>query len=301
MCTRDLPPSPLEDWSNAPFVSGRELFIKRDDLLPFPLAGNKVRKLFYELADIDLTTTTILTVGAVNSNHCRTAAMIAARRGGQTHLILHGDVASKSAQFTLTMLKRLGATWEVVEPGGIRNAIHSAQETLPGQVHFIPGGCHTPAGVAAYSSAVYELEDHLDGPPDLIVHASGTGATQAGIIAGCHNIGWKSTRVFGVSVARDAKRGTESIREALSWQSLEDLPIELSDEYRAGGYGLTDQRVTQALETGWRNGLPLDGTYTAKAFSALLDEEGPATRVNRVVFWHTGGLNTQIMMDADSS
>lgn len=297
----DLPSSPLEDWSDAPFISGQELYIKRDDLLPFPLAGNKVRKLGQELGYIDLAATTILTVGAINSNHCRTAAMIAARGGGRAHLILHGEDASTSAKITFAMLKRLGASWDIVHPSEIRDAIDSAHKAILGPVHFVPGGCHTPAGVDAYAKAVDELADQLNEPPELIIHASGTGATQAGLIAGCHSNGWSSTRVLGVSIARDAVRGTDAVREALSWRGLEGLDIEFSDEYRAGGYGLIDARVDQARETGWRYGLPLDGTYTAKAFSALLDKEGPAATCNRVVFWHTGGINTQIMMDSDSA
>lgn len=297
----DLPPSPLEDWSDAPFGSGRELHIKRDDLLPFPLAGNKVRKLSQELGNVNIATATILTVGAVNSNHCRTAAMIAARGGGRAHLILHGETSSTSARITLAMFQRLGASWEIVDPSDIQDTLSSARKHLPGPVHFVPGGCHTPSGVDAYADAVDELANQLKSTPDLIIHASGTGATQAGLIAGCHRNGWTSTRVLGVSIARDAVRGTAAVREALRWRGLGDLDVEFSDEYRAGGYGLIDASVHRALETGWRHGLPLDGTYTAKAFSALLDREGPATQCDRVVFWHTGGINTQIMMDADSA
>lgn len=301
MQNTDLSPSPLEEWSDSAFVDGFQLFIKRDDLLPFPLAGNKVRKLSYELADVDLRTATILTVGAITSNHCRTAALLAARGGGSAHLILHGDVRAKSAEITFDMLTRLGATWDVVALDGIRRAVDEAQRSIPGEVHFITGGCHTPAGVDAYADAVEELASQLDAAPDCIILPSGTGATQAGIIAGCHALGWTSTRVVGVSVARDTHRGVESIREALSWRGLAEAEVEFLDNYRAGGYALVDDRTRTARDTGWRYGLPLDGTYTAKAFSALLDRAGSAADSDNVVFWHTGGFNTQTMMDIDSA
>lgn len=295
-----LPPSPLEDWSGNPIAIDRELLIKRDDLLPFTLAGNKVRKLNYELAGVDIPASTVVTVGAVTSNHCRTTAMFAARNGGHAHLILHGNTTSQSAKLTLAMLSRLGATWEVVDSTEIPVAIAAARKSQRKPVHFIAGGCHTPAGVEAYVDAVHELADQLENPPDWIVLASGTGATQAGIIAGCHAIGWHCTRVLGVSVARGSARGKEAVREALSWRGLQELDIHFSSDYRANGYGLINDRVRRTRDLGWRNGLPLDATYTAKAFSALTDEEGPVSPSARVIFWHTGGLNTQMMMDVDS-
>lgn len=294
------PPSPLENWTDVDFGIGCSLLIKRDDLIPFPLAGNKVRKLAFELADVDLTKNTVLTVGAITSNHCRTAAMFAARGGGRAHLILHGDSSAVSAKLTLEMLGRLGATWDLVPPAEIPHSIELAKKDLPGCVHFVAGGCHTPSGVEAYAQAVKELATQLDAPPDCIYLASGTGATQAGIIAGCHDLGWTSTRVRGISVARDRLRGARAVREALTWRNLSHLQIDFSDEYRAGGYGKTDPRTENARDIGWRAGLPLDGTYTAKAFAALLEESRARGSQESVLFWHTGGLNTQLSMDVDA-
>src|SRR5699024_4604105 len=81
----------LQRWSNLDRTIGAECWLVRDDLLPFPLAGNKVRKVEAEFTTIPAETGVLITNGSVDSNHCRTVAMFAAQRGLKAHLVLHGE------------------------------------------------------------------------------------------------------------------------------------------------------------------------------------------------------------------
>ncbi|MDB9845764.1 pyridoxal-phosphate dependent enzyme, partial [Acidimicrobiales bacterium] len=68
---------------------GPQIWIKRDDLTGFGLSGNKVRKLEYHVAAAKAAgATTLVTCGAVQSNHCRATAIAAAKTGMKCVLLL---------------------------------------------------------------------------------------------------------------------------------------------------------------------------------------------------------------------
>lgn len=297
-----ITPSPIEDWTGRLTSHEQQILVKRDDLLPFPLPGNKFRKLTSELATIDPETSTIVTVGAVHSNHCRTTAFMCSKMGIHPHLILHDD-GSDPLMFKvgIGILDRLGATYEIVESQDIESTIDASLERFSrqGPVHFIAGGCHTSAGVHAYEMAVHELAQQIESPPSAIFLASGTGATQAGIVLGTVKLGW-TTEVIGISVAREATRGADAVAEALSWRCASgDITIRFSDAYRAGGYGKTDRRTLETVERAWNAGFPVDPVYTGKALVGLKDmvETGALERPGPIVFWHTGGLFQALLKD----
>lgn len=285
------PESPVEFHESLSDALGVELLVKRDDLLPFPLAGNKVRKIEAELASLIRLPEVVITNGGIDSNHCRTLAFMGARRGFRVHLVLHGLQGSASA--ALSLLHSLGARYEIVEPHDIAPTIErlSAQYSHAGIApHVIPGGAHTPAGAIAYrdTSSQTVAEAH----PDVVIFASGTGATHGGIAAGAASVE-PDPRVIGVSVARSADRGFPAVREAACWAGLPpDRELEFRDEFRDGGYGLASDATLSAVSLGWSHGLPLDPTYTGKAFAALfaLTRSGEIAPGSRVLFWHTGGL-----------
>ncbi|QRO86719.1 1-aminocyclopropane-1-carboxylate deaminase/D-cysteine desulfhydrase [Kytococcus sedentarius] len=273
--------------------------VKRDDLLPFPAAGNKVRKLHSELQGVELRGRVLVTVGSVTSNHCRTAALMAAQRGGRAHLLLHGDLERSPGQrAALRLLAATGSTYEVVAPEQIRPRLDALLPELGDSAHFVYGGCHTPGGVRAYMEAAVELGDQLPTQPDWIVHATGTGATQAGLIAGVREMGW-STRVLGVSIAREAPRAEEAIREGLQWVGHGNAEVLVDDRHMAGGYGMADSRVHAAVADGWRRGMPLDNTYTGKAMAGLIANISTGFLTGQIVFWHTGGFLTHYSQLAD--
>ena len=292
--------SPLESHESLGDALGIRLLVKRDDLLPFPLAGNKVRKLLAELDSLEVPPDLVISNGAMASNHCRTLAFIAARRGIRVHLVLHGGVDDR-ASAALRLLGDLNASFSVVDPSQISSTIRAVAEdglSRRERVHVIAGGCHTPAGAAAYRRATVQLLDVCT--PDAIVLASGTGATQGGIVAGAA-LRTSSCVVIGVSVARATSRGVGPVREAARWAGAsDDVPITFLDGYRDGGYGLHGATTDAAVRMGWRHGLPLDPVYTGKAFAGLLDllRLGRLTKGTTVLLWHTGGLANYLLAEA---
>lgn len=291
---------PVQDFKALGASLGIELLVQRDDLLPFPLAGNKVRKVFAEIRNLAAMPDVLITNGGVDSNHCRTTAMIGALRGFRVHLVLHGDPTREvSDSKSLEMLNLLGATSQVVLPQDIRGAIDGALTRFRASglaCHVIAGGCHTPAGALSYRDAGLPVFNKLR--PDFVFVASGTGATQGGLVAAAERA-VSRPQVVGISVARTAERGIDAVKEAAAWAGAANAGIIFDDGYRSNGYGQSDELTWEAVQLGWRHGLPLDPTYTGKAFAGLLEYSRRGMLANRrVLFWHTGGLWNYLASEA---
>lgn len=297
-----LLPSLVESFDRLGAHLGIELMVCRDDLLPFPLAGNKVRKISAELAALVTTPDLLVTNGAIYSNHCRTLAVMAAQQGIPTHLVLHGNVNDASAKSALKLFHDLGAGFTVVAPGRIATALLEASETASSEgkaSHVIPGGCHTAAGAIAYRDAANEALAKCQ--PDYVILASGTGATQGGIAASACG---GPSRVVGVSVARQAQPGREAVLDAAFWAGAPpDINIDFRDSHVDGGYGHHGEATERAVRLGWAYGLPLDPTYTGKAFAGLLSmvRSGEIRKGEKVLFWHTGGLANYLVSVGDKN
>lgn len=266
-----------------------DLWIVRDDLLPFPLAGNKVRKVMAELGTTLRPGDAVITNGGVDSNHCRTVAMFAAQRGARAHLVLHGQ-EDGSEGTALAMLRALGAECSLGPADSIAERVERTRTDFANEglrVHVIAGGGHTPSGARAIKEAGIEVLREA-GFSHVFV-ASGTGATQGGLVAASVEVA-PQTEVVGVSVARDVARGAGPVQEAAEWAGAPNASVLFLDEYRAGGYGKTNAFVDRAVRLGWSHGLPLDPTYTGKAFSALVDWGREGRLDSKTLLWHTGGL-----------
>lgn len=284
---------------------GVDLRVKRDDLLPMPGGGNKVR--IWRAIAADLAARgcdAVVTCGGIESNHARVAALACAQRQWPCHLVLHGDPARlRSFRGNAYLAAMAGATVEVVDPDGINAAMRAAADRLTSEgrsPHIVEGGGHGLHGSLAYCDAVRELELQCaaDGwVPDWIVVPSGTGTTHAGIAAGVLAVGWR-TRVIGVSVARRNPKGTEVVTRAvddLSRHLGQEAPatVEFRDEWVGEGYESASARVRALIARVARtSGLLLDPTYTAKAFLGMTDlvAQDELARGTRGLFWHTGGL-----------
>ncbi|QGU07269.1 D-cysteine desulfhydrase [Corynebacterium occultum] len=279
----------LQRWDSLDDLLGAKFWVIRDDLLPFPLPGNKVRKIAAELASLNFPVEVLISSGEVDSNHCRTLAMFAAQQGIKAHLVLHGNTVDEDS-VGLRMLRQLGANFEVAEPGSIAEQIKQLRAGYEAQglrVHVVSSGGHTVAGAHAFRAAGTEILKRR-AFTQLFV-ASGTGATQGGLIAAAQAEG-DSTEIIGVSVAEPRERGVPPVREAARWAGAQNRHVVFLDGYRAGGYGKSDAAVEEAVRIGWEHGLPLDHTYTGKAFTALLDWSRRGLLDSSVAFWHTGGL-----------
>ena len=184
----------------------------------------------------------------------------------------------------------------VMEEGGV--AIYSI--TSAGRIHRLHGGASTPLGAAAYAQAVDELFAQIE-PPDVIVHSSSSGGTQAGIVAGCTLAGAK-THVIGISADESAAGLEREIRAILSGMGellavgadrFTDVPVHVDDRFVGEGYGVPTDASRKAIELVARTeAIFLDPTYTSKAMAALVRHvrTGEVTPEETVVFLHTGGM-----------
>ena len=299
-------PTPVEPLTrlSSRLGGGPRLFIKRDDAIPFGFGGNKVRKLALVAAQARAENAdTLITAGGVQSNHARATAAAAARLGMRAVLVANGTPpARKTANALLDEL--LGA--EVVYVGSREERMSKVQELAAslraeGRRPFaIPIGASTPLGALAFALAVAELVDQMPAP-DVIVHSTSSGGTQAGLVAGCRLLGL-ATRVIGVS-ADDSSSSLEAQVTAIvtgigNLLHLDPAAlaagtaIEVDDRFVGGGYGVPSDQSREAIElTARSEAIFLDPTYTSKAMAALIAyvrqrqlEEGQT-----VVFWHTGG------------
>lgn len=269
------------------------LWVKRDDLIPQWMGGNKVRKNYAILSSICQKVgvpDVLITNGGAESNHARAVALMGAQLGCQVHLVLHGQEPKASTAGNSFFYRSAGAVAHYVDSQEIGRTIKRLEQKCVAKgltVSVIPGGGHSAEGVLAYADAVAELPYEAD----YIVHASGTGGTQAGLLAGVERQSW-STSIVGVSVARIKHRGTEEIMKLLPADFPEER-VDFRDEYRFGGYQKYSQDLMDFVHYVIREeGIPLDLTYTGKAMYGLVQlvDSGEIAPRSRVVFWHTGGL-----------
>lgn len=283
---------------------GLDLCAKRDDLYPVSGGGNKGRKMARFLVSIRKQRgDALVSCGGLQSNHARVVALTAAAQRWPCRLVLHGDPAAlKAPAGNLLLMLLAGARVVVTTPDLMATELEQAMALFrsEGRNPFqIPGGGHAWEGAWAYANAIDELARQCgDEPPDAIVLASGTGTTQAGLMAGVERRGW-NTRVIGISVARRNPQGVQSVGAAYeqvrAHLALSGPPrrIEFFDEFVGEGYEQAGAEVWETIRAVAREcGLLLDPTYTGKAFHGLTElvRRGEIPASGRVVFWHTGGL-----------
>jgi D-cysteine desulfhydrase family pyridoxal phosphate-dependent enzyme len=299
-------PTPVERMSNLSIALGTapDIFVKRDDAIPFGFGGNKVRKLALVAgrAKADAADT-LITAGGVQSNHARATAATAAKFGMRAILVANGAPQVKPSANAL-LGRLLGA--EVVYVAAREERQPKMRELADrlraggGRPFVIPIGASTSLGAVGFALAVAELLDQMPAP-DAIVHSTSSGGTQAGLVAGCRLLGLK-TRVVGVSadasssaLESDVASIVEGMAEVLSIDRgllATGTAIEVDDSYVGEGYGIPTEASTAAIEVCARTeALFLDPTYTAKAMAGLIAyvRGGRFKRDQTVLFWHTGG------------
>jgi 1-aminocyclopropane-1-carboxylate deaminase/D-cysteine desulfhydrase-like pyridoxal-dependent ACC family enzyme len=299
-------PSPVEEMTRlrAALGGGPRLLVKRDDALGFAFGGNKVRKAEYVAARAQADgADTLVTTGGVQSNHARVTAAAAAKLGMRCVIVVNG-VKPERATANALLDALLGAEVVYVPSRDDRAAALTATtERLrsEGRHPFeIPLGASIPLGAVAFVQAVAELVRQLPAPPDVIVHSTSSGGTQAGLVAGCRLLGLP-TRVLGVSadasapalerIVRDLVGGVEELLGA-GRGTLAPPAIEIDDRFVGPGYGIATDESREAIALLARTeAIFLDPTYTSKAMAGLI----AALRARRfpesqtVLFWHTGG------------
>lgn len=291
-----------------------EIYIKRDDLLPFSFGGNKVRKAqkFYQEI-IELKPDVLVTYGSSSSNHCRIIANLAKALGISCEIISPEE--NKHETPNSKIVANLGAKVRYCALNQVKETIDKTMEELAekGKPYFIMGGGHGNPGTEGYKDAYeeivgYEKEHQIQF--DYIFHASGTGATQAGLLTGQLLSRREDQKIVGISIARLAEPGGNVVLESVT-DYFEDMMCKdkitkdekeeyiqkakaslcFTDRYRLEGYGAYNEEVLKTIrEVEEQDGIAMDNTYVGKAFWGMkqyLKEEN--IQGKKILFIHTGG------------
>ncbi len=298
-------PTPLHEaprLAEALGVRGR-LLVKRDDLTGFAVAGNKARPLEYLLAAaVDADADVLVTGGTPGSNFCAATAAAAAVAGIDCVLVYAGPAQTARHPNHLAAM-RWGARIEWTgdpDRASVDPALGTTADKLSaagGRPFVCPRGGSTSLGATGFHRAARELADQLDGPA-VVVLATGSGGTTAGLVAGNVALG-RLFEIHGASVSRAPGATRERVlhlargcADLLGTPVPGDADVHLLDA-RGPGHGQAspegDEAARLALQT---TGLVLDPVYSAKALAALPAVLG--TRIHdsdlTTIFWHTGGL-----------
>ena len=255
------PPSPVHELARfrAALGGGPRLLVKRDDAIPFGFGGNKVRKVALVAAQaIADGADTLLSVGGVQSNSARVVAAVAARMGLRCVLVANGDRPSRlSANALLDDL--LGAEVHYVrsreERAPAMARIAAELRAAGRQPYEIPLGASTPLGALGFARGVGEMVAQ-GVMPDVIVHATSSGGTQAGLVAGCalHGLPTRVARASAPTI-RPRRSATPSASViagmgailGVDGAALADArPIEVDDTFVGDGYGVMSAASQEA-------------------------------------------------------
>ncbi len=315
MLTNHLPriplahlPTPLEEMSHLreALGGGPRLLIKRDDQTGLATGGNKTRKLEFLVAEaLAQKADTLITVGALQSNHCRQTAAAAAKMGLRCALVLSGGPLRRSQwNGNLLLYDLLGA--EVHWAGGrdrdsVAGEVADELRASGARPYFIPVGGSVPTGCAGYVAAVEELAEQLTGRGervDRIVFSSSSGGTHAGLLVGVKALGL-DVRVEGID--NDKVGGLLEKIKPLASATAARLGLDLSfseadfilhEAYGTPGYGVITDAERDAMRLLARSeGIICDPLYTGRALVGLIDlvRRGVYGPDETILFWHTGG------------
>ncbi|AOE41702.1 D-cysteine desulfhydrase [Pantoea agglomerans] len=300
-------PTPLEHLPRLSDYLGRDIFIKRDDFTPVAMGGNKLRKLEFLAADaLREGADVLLTAGAIQSNHVRQTAAVAARLGLKCVALLENPIGTHAENYLSNgnrlLLDLMDA--EVVMVDALNNPAEQLAEQaarLEAQgfrPYIVPVGGSNALGALGYVECAQEIAHQSEGVVDFaaVVVASGSAGTHAGLAVGLEHL-LPETELVGVTVSRQVEaqlplveRLRQSLAETLEVQAK--APITLWDDYFAPRYGEPNDEGMAAVKLLARlEGILLDPVYTGKAMAGLLDGVGQNRfrREGPLLFIHTGG------------
>jgi len=273
-------PTPLEEAKAlAKQLGPRQLLLKRDDATGLALGGNKARKLEFIMGDVLAQgADSVVTWGATQSNWCRQTAAAAAKLGLNASLVLlERGSTGREVDGNLLLDRLFGASIrhvsvasdvKTLELAGVSEHVERAAEEERGRGRrpyiapiggsALEGSMRAPWGAIGYVDAFLELLSQISAlgkSLDAVVHATGSGSTQAGLLAGALACSPK-TRIVGISVSEDRETMAGYVRR-IADSTLELLGLELRtreedvivlDDYLEAGYGIFTPAVGAALE-----------------------------------------------------
>ena len=305
-------PTPLEHMPRlSDALGGPQIFVKRDDCTGLATGGNKTRKLEYSMGEaLANGADTIITVGAVQSNHVRQTAAAACKLGLECEVLLEHRVEHPTDLYRSSgnvLLDRIfGANLREYSAGTDFDAaiadVAEEVEAAGGEPYVIPGGASNPVGALGYVGCGLELlrqfeEQSLD--VDHILTATGSAGTHGGLAVGIRG-GGSDLPILGIGVnapkdvqeerVYDLARETADLVGAPGIVSREDIIADCN--YIGAGYGVPTDAMNEAvLMLARLEGLLFDPVYSGKALAGLIDyvRLGRFGQSDTIVFLHTGG------------
>jgi D-cysteine desulfhydrase family pyridoxal phosphate-dependent enzyme len=299
-------PTPLEVLPRlTKALGGPRLYIKRDDQTGLAGGGNKARKLEFSVAEaLRQGADTLITVGGVQSNHCRQTAAAAARCGLRCVVVLRGH-APKASNGNLLLDYLLGA--QVVFSGdrtreAVAEDVAKEQRAAGHRPHLIPVGASNEIGAVGFVAAIEELDRQMKEQQlkvDRVVVASSSFGTQAGLCLGAKAIGF-TPQIAAIAIDSSRAELQKGVAE-LSAATVRRLGLQLTvtpdevvayDGYLGAGYAIMGEPEKEAISLMARTeGILLDPVYTGRAMAGLIDliRKREFGKDETIVFWHTGG------------
>jgi len=297
-------PTPLECLDNLSRQCGAKIYVKREDLTGHGFGGNKERMLDFIMAEaLKKKAKSVVTVGSLQSNHCRLVAVFCNKFNIKAELILIKDKALKDKTNYL-FCKLLGANIHLVEKNDVKNAISKIINRLQSKgerPYFIEGGGHNVLGALSYVNALKELKgqtDKLGISPKHLFLPVGTGTTYAGLLLGKEIFNY-DIEIIGISIARKKEKCINEIDSLINQTKKYlrinkdglDKKIIINDNYIGEGYGISTARSKRAIKLlAEQEGLFIDPVYNAKAVGGMLDIILKEKLKGAMIYLNTGGL-----------
>ncbi len=305
-------PTPLEHLPRlSAHLGGPEVFVKRDDCTGLATGGNKTRKLEFVMGEaLRLEADTVITVGALQSNHVRQTAAAACKLGLGCEVLLEHRIADPSRVYRRSgnvLLDRVfGANIrEYPEGTDFDAAMEAIAEDLrtAGRVPYIvPGGASNRIGALGYVNCALELmaqANEMQLVIDRLVTATGSAGTQAGLVVGL-KAAHADVPLLGIGVGARRQEQEEKVYElATETAAYVGAPdcvaredVVANCDYVGGGYGVVTEAMNEAVLLLARlEGLLFDPVYSGKALAGMIDlvRRGEFRKSDNVVFVHTGG------------
>lgn len=304
--------TPIEKLSRlSAELGGPTIYMKRDDLLGLAGGGNKTRKLEFLVAEaLQQGADTLITCGAVQSNHCRLTLAAAVKEGLKCRLVLEERVVGSyhpEAGGNNFLFRLLGVEKVTVVTGGTDMTAAMAQvaEEVASQgrkAYVIPGGGSTPLGATGYVACAQEILAQtfdLGLNIDRVICASGSAGTHAGLVTGFYGNN-SQIPVMGMNVSRSKDEQEQLVYELVKETAahvgiLADIPalaVRCYDEYVGPGYSLPTAEMAEAVRMmAGLEGILMDPVYTGKAMAGCIDlvRKGVLKKGENILFVHTGG------------
>jgi len=305
-------PTPLEHLPRlSEHLGGPDIYVKRDDCTGLATGGNKTRKLEFSMGEaVERGADTIITVGAIQSNHVRQTAAAACKLGMACEVLLEHRIEHPSKTYTTSgnvFLDRIFGANLREYPGGTDfdveiDAVADEIRAKGGTPYIIPGGASNTVGALGYVDCGIELLEQFseqDLQIDHFVTATGSAGTHAGLAVGIRGSGSDLPILgIGVNAPQDVQEErvynlaveTAELVGAPGCVAREDIIADCN--YIGPGYGEPTESMNEAVLMLARfEGLLFDPVYSGKALAGLIDyvRQGRFTKGQKIVFLHTGG------------